>query len=494
MAVAWAYGVKEIAWADEDDDSPGVETTVRARSESLTLVDVVDLRRWRPDTLVVSPDGTRMAYVLFDGPSGRIVIDGRAGTSYAGFGTKPVFSADSRHVAYLAMNAQKLWFVVADGIESREKYSTVQGHAGVFPNLQWSLDGRELAYISSVDANGALKQVVVADHVEGRKYDEIAGLAMDPKGERVAYAARTGNQWAVVVDGKEGPRHDGVLATSPVFSPDGRHVAYGAQEGRRFFVVIDGKRGRDYDNLGGALLFAPDSKRLVYAPGVGRRRAVVVGDEELGLFERVDDGSFAFSRDGRHLAFKAGDATSWFVVVDGNKGLSYRGVGRPVFMPDGRVAHSACDQCGGTMEAPAQFVVVGGRRIGAAYADIADPIVGSSDGRRVAFVAKRGAAAFVVVDSREQRSYASIVAQSLRFSPDGQDLVYAASIASGKYVVVDSDQEGTAFDAVGLRGSECAFPVPSQYCGWRFERDGSFAYLAWQRDRVYLVRSSPRSP
>jgi Tol biopolymer transport system component len=487
FAGAVASGVGDVARADEED-RPAPRARPRSRTESLTLVDIVDSNKWRSDTFVVSPDGTRMAYAVSDG-QGRehMVVDGKAGLTYAGLAGKPVFSADSRRVAYLARNTQDLWFAVVDGVEKSDKHPSVKGHPGVFPNLLFSLDGRRLAYVVSVDTGGTAKQLVVVDRQEGGKYDEIAGLAISPNGERLAYAARTGNQWAVVVDGRDGPRHDGIVGATPVFSPDGRHVAYAGREGRRFFVVADGRRGRDYDDLGGAVFFSPDSTRVVYSPSVGRRRAVVVNEQELGLYERVDDYSFVFSPDGRHLAYKAGDANSWFVVVDGKRGRAYAGVGRPVFAPDGRrVAHAACDRCDGAGDDRGMYVVVDGQRIGAEYAEIADPIVFSGDGRRMAFAARRGPVQFVVVDEREEHSYAGVMAETLAFSPMGRDLVYAAAKDVNKRVVTVSGVEGRTFDAVGLRGLDCRLP---QRCGVIFDAEGAFRYLAWLGDRVYLVRN-----
>ena len=53
-----------------------------------------------------------------------------------------------------------------------------------------------------------------------------------------AYAARKGNNWFVVVNGKEGPAFDRVV--TPMFSPDGSRLVYRArQDGKRFVVVAD---------------------------------------------------------------------------------------------------------------------------------------------------------------------------------------------------------------------------------------------------------------
>ena len=480
-------GVGEFARAD-DEDRHAPRARARSRTESLTLVDTIDFNKWRSDTFVVSPDGTRMAYAGLDRQgSGHIVVDGKAGPDYVDLAGKPVFSADSRRVAYIARNAQDGWFVVVDGVERPDKHPSVKGHPGVSADLRFSLDGRRLAYVAYADSTGAVKQFVVVDRQEGAKYDEIAGLAISPNGEGLAYAARTGNQWMVVVDGKEGPKCEGVLGQTPMFSPNGRHVAYAGRDGGRFFVAVDGKRGRDYDGMGEVVLFAPDSARAVYSPSVGKRRAVVVNEEELGLYERVDDHSFVFSPDGKHLAYKAGDANSWFIVVDGKRGRAYAGVGRPAFSSDGRkLAHAACDRCGGAREDAAMFVVVDGRKIGVEYSDIAEPIALSADGRRMAFAARRGSAQFVVADGKEERTYADIAAESLGFGPTGRDFVYAASKGANKNLFVVSGLEGREFDAVGLRGPDCRL---SQRCGVLFDSDGSFRYLARLSDRIYLVRN-----
>ena len=42
----------------------------------------------------------------------------------------------------------------------------------------------------------------------------------------VAYVARRGEKFLVVVDGKEGPEYDRIRVSAPSFSPDSRRLAY----------------------------------------------------------------------------------------------------------------------------------------------------------------------------------------------------------------------------------------------------------------------------
>ncbi|HEU5321941.1 MAG TPA: hypothetical protein VFX28_14135, partial [Methylomirabilota bacterium] len=59
----------------------------------------------------------------------------------------------------------------------------------------------------------------------------------------------------VVVDGKELGPHDGLGTMS--FSPDGTHLAYAARRGNRWSVVLDGRDGTPHLGLvpGGKILF-----------------------------------------------------------------------------------------------------------------------------------------------------------------------------------------------------------------------------------------------
>ena len=116
------------------------------------------------------------------------------------------------------------------------------------------------------------KWLVVVDGKEGGQYDSIGGPIFSPDGKRVAYWAQVGNKQFVVVDGKEERQYDGIGQSTLIFSPDGKRVAYGAQVGNKWLVVVDGKEGRQYDDLfawaGGRIVFnSPDGLHYLASEG-----------------------------------------------------------------------------------------------------------------------------------------------------------------------------------------------------------------------------------
>jgi glucose/arabinose dehydrogenase len=128
-------------------------------------------------------------------------------------------------------------------------------------------------------------------------------LTFSPNSQRIAYAARMGDKWALVVDGIAGKPHDAILAGPPAFSPDSRRVAYGAKIGVKWSVVIEGVEGKAYYDLGGAsITFSADSRRVAYKARTrdiwtGFKSTVVVDGVEKGHCEHIG-GRLLFSPDG----------------------------------------------------------------------------------------------------------------------------------------------------------------------------------------------------
>lgn len=122
-----------------------------------------------------------------------------------------------------------------------------------------------------------------------------------------------------------------------------------------------------------------------------------------------------FSRDGRHLAYVIPRGQKWSVVVDGQIGAEYDGIGR-------------------------------------------GSLLFSPDGTRVAYRAKKGKKWVVVVDGQAGAEYDDIAAGSLTFSPDGKHLAYVAFQGDGLLAVVDG-QAGVEYEGIGTGTPIFSFSV-----------------------------------
>ncbi len=95
---------------------------------------------------------------------------------------------------------------------------------------------------------------------------------VSPDSKRVAYVAKAGDKWLVVIGGKEGKQYDGIGRDSINFSPDSKRLAYGAFLEGRGFVVLDGEEGKAYDGIitsvGGRIIFdSPETLRYLAVKG-----------------------------------------------------------------------------------------------------------------------------------------------------------------------------------------------------------------------------------
>jgi hypothetical protein len=316
----------------------------------------------RAGTLAVSEDGLRLALGRKVKGGWTIEVDGRplgtykdvspvppgysASAAFPGF--KPlVFSADGAHLAYSA-EVDGSWVVFRDGSPGKP-YKDIGG-----PVL--SRDGQRLVYAARQPRGWC----VVVDGVEGKTYERVGPPAISPDGKRVAYAARDGGKELMVVDGVEGKRYDRLsifprfmarffnpdfVLVWPHFSADGR-VAYPAKNGQSWYVVVDTQESEGFQDVHDPT-FSPDGKRLAFpAEKAGGRWAIVVDGKAFGAFDDTSEETFAsdptvrpvvFSPDSAHWAapVKAGD--KWALWVDGAAAgtETYDGVASPVFGPVG---------------------------------------------------------------------------------------------------------------------------------------------------------------
>jgi Tol biopolymer transport system component len=220
------------------------------------------------------------------------------------------------------------------------------------------------------------KWLVVADGVEGKKYNSIEPLTImfSPDNQKLAYVALEDNQWHMVVNETEIGTYDYIMSESPVFSPDSQHIAYVASgcseshehdatvphEGMHEFVVLDEEEGKEYGAVvSDSLVFSPDSQRLAYVvqthsghvhttvdtEDTGEethsheddRWCVVVNGEKQKEYRATGDNTIVFSPDSQHIAYAAYDNESWFIVIDGEEQKQYEGISQAVtFSPDSR--------------------------------------------------------------------------------------------------------------------------------------------------------------
>ena len=144
-------------------------------------------------------------------------------------------------------------------------------------NLVASADRQHIAYVVGVNNQfRVISNTVDGEAVAGEAFDAVFELRFSPDSRRLAYVAREGNGFRVVVDGEKERLYDNVLVGSLRFSPDSHHVAYIAKRGTELKVVADGQTIGSYGEVTAeSLQFSPDSQGLIYVAGDGSQEFVV---------------------------------------------------------------------------------------------------------------------------------------------------------------------------------------------------------------------------
>ena len=149
----------------------------------------------------------------------------------------------------------------------------------------------------------------------------------------------------------------------------------------------------------------------IFAQGHKGKIRLVTKEVSLGMADPgIIDTSLMVSPDSRRLAYLAQHGDKWLVVVDGQEGKEYDGIGALLFSPDGQ---------------------------------------------RVAYGAQHGAKWLVVVEGQEGKKYDGISEGTPLFSGDSRRVAYGAQIGAKWLVVVDG-QYGKIYDFF-LRGSRLIF-------------------------------------
>jgi WD40 repeat protein len=204
----------------------------------------------------------------------------------------------------------------------------------------WMTDLMELVEYEGAAYSSPVKAVhVVGGRPIPNPCSKQSPIVFSPNSQRIAYAAQQGTRWCAVVDGQEGPSHDGVGLFA--FSPDSDRLAYVASDGSRRHEIVDGVASAGYDGVSKAA-FSPDSQRVAYCAEDRDRGFLVVDGNELTNrdYEAVD--APVFSPDSKRLGYMGKRDGKWFVIVDGEEGAGYDDCGSLLFSSDSRhYAHRA---------------------------------------------------------------------------------------------------------------------------------------------------------
>jgi len=344
---------------------------------------------WPLAALVFSPDGKHVAYQVHQKNGTTLVIDGK---TYGPYDDVPIsggkhvwglwefmFSPDSRSFAYRARKGEKMlacagtlvpsrywkeehvaagpfdavgrgtpaWmgsfaFIVRqDGLETiltlptMRTLSRTPGYDVIVRNSLVSQGGMNLAYVARKDS----KSVAVFNGREGNPYDDLGGLMVS--NGRIAYAAAVGEEVCMVIDGKEGPRYEGVRYPGTVFGPQGKRVAYAVRKAGKSAVSIDGTESKWYDWVDHtSLTFSPNGEQFAFAASSDNRAKVVLDSIEGPSFSEVSH--LAFNPDGSRFAYVGRLGLELWLVLDGKRLGPYDDVPGHTFTfsPDGK--HYAC--------------------------------------------------------------------------------------------------------------------------------------------------------
>ncbi len=275
----------------------------------------------RITSIVFSPDGEHMAYVVEQPAGWFVVADGVEGSFYRHADSpyrpegnlvrrfKIMYSPDGEHLAYTAYDGEN-WFMVVDGVEGA-KYDDIDNP--VFGS------GGELAYEASKDG----KCIVVYNGEELGGYDDILEIALNLSDGALAYSAKDGGKSFVVRNGENGEEYVGRIEYL-TWSPSGGKLAYAVNSGRKGLVVVDGVAGDEYEKILQKPIFSHDGGRMMYAAKDGGKYVAVIDGVRSEQYSYLQ--VLGFSPDGKHALYMVNADGKNSIMVDDMKGKGYDGL------------------------------------------------------------------------------------------------------------------------------------------------------------------------
>jgi hypothetical protein len=353
---------------------------------------------------------------------------------------------------------------------------------------------------------------------------QLFGGSLSPKGEHIAVFAGKGSHYQIIMDGVEGPKIDNLIfnvagdlyraesawVNMPIpviFSKDGAHWAYMAKQGDQYVVMLDGKefaRGPiNARNVGTSLnlTFSANGQHIFWSDDDAQGNFVIVVDGKPGPATRTLP-QLILSPDGSHYAYVNynRDGTGAWAFVDGRQ-VNYFG---------DNLQYTAKNVLLSQMHTPDNnniFVLNGKPSI---KAQSLTPMWISDDGNQIAMIItpQQGAQSFLTVDGKQVAGTEGVPIEKVYFSPDGSHYAALCRTKTGaKYMIIDgkkgdeyptiapqvSNDSGTHWSYVTWTANNAKFgnlnlPVPG------FTADSSkFIYVANSNGRQFLVINDDES-
>jgi WD40-like Beta Propeller Repeat len=325
----------------------------------------------------------------------------------------PIFSLDSKKVAYISFHEDKKKEAVAILEGDWGDPAPVTIKYGAEFDWVWepvfSPDGSTVAYAAGeakkrsrlCTACPVQGMFIVIGDKKGPEFERVRFPVFNAAGTVVAYQASllghgdpNTREIAVVGDKKRGAQNvmgqivGFAWVGIPVFSPDGATISYPVLQSADFlpdkrpkhgFVVVGNKKGPKFDSVGEPV-FSPDGTGIAYSASVGEKQFIVLVDKKGPEFDDVQ--SPVFSPDGRIIAYQAKQSQKQFMILGDKRGPEFDEVGEPVFSPDRATAAYRARR-------DKKWLIVVGEKLGPEFDDVFRPYF-SPDGNKVAYGARQG--------------------------------------------------------------------------------------------------------
>jgi hypothetical protein len=442
-----------------------------------------------PDSMVVSPDSSRLAYGAKEGDATllekgisinpestdprndsaravrlpiHLVVDDKSTIAFDTM-TQAVFSPNSKRVGFAGQH-DKTWQLVLDG-------KTLTSDAEDVPPVPivFSPDSAHTAWAVR---KGDRYLVTVDDRKwPALEANDLGRMVFSPDSQHLAAVAHVGSAWKVFVDGQAlaTPGTGGGAATTPATGPASRAGA-GVPRMERF----------------GQLAWRPDSSGVAFYAGLGGMSWVLFSqglDGTVGFTSKPFEGTAkqapAVSTDGRHVAVAYQARNKWWVLSDREAAGSMPATARGAGGLDGLLLESVrFYEPTGAGDGAALIYLGQQNKKWRLYADdragqdtfdaiVLGTFVVSPDRHHYVFAGTRGTGAMgrgggsqavVIKDGAVLATHDECGASTFAFSPDSQHVAYAARNGPSWFACVDG-KPGAPFNM--MTGAPVAFSPDS---------------------------------